>query len=313
MNKSLVAALCLLSVGGFSYVAFDFGQKSVVGNAQTPTQPTSISTNKNETTDNGSDKTNTVSLPPELRDELEQLRIELNKSKQERDAMREELTALQDEVSNLQNNLEYEGITTSQETILSESGTSPITPSSETTRPSTNAFGFGRISDEERTSSLRAAGIDDQTIASIAERSDQYELARLELIDRATREGDRGSEEFHEELEELEESRVDIRAEIGDEAYDDYLINAGRDNRVIINSIINGSAASLAGIETGDVIYSYANSRIFTVRELQRATREGNRGEFIDIEVLRNGEEQLFYSIERGPMGVTLGSVLDTP
>ena len=313
MNKSIIAALCLLSVGGFSYVAFNFGQQSAGLETPEPSQTTSIETNKHEanSTDN---TTNLLALTPELRTEIEQLRADLNESKQERDAMRKELTALQDQLSNIENNLEYEGITTNEET-LAVSGSTQLPAGSETIGTSTNAFGFGRgrLSDENRTDSLRAAGVDDQTIASIAERTDQYELARLELIDRATRDGGRGSEEFHEELEELEESRVDIRDEIGDEAYDEYLINAGRDNRVIIDSVINGSAASIAGIQTGDVIYSYAGSRIFTTRELQRATREGNRGEYIDVEVLRNDGEQQFYSIERGPMGVTLGSVLNTP
>ncbi|MEE9334377.1 MAG: PDZ domain-containing protein [Granulosicoccaceae bacterium] len=308
MNKSIIAALCLLSVGSFSYLSFNVGQQSVAVEPPEPNETSTSEINKTDTT--ASDNTIHVALPPGLRAEIEQLRDGLNESKRERDTMREELTTLQDQLSNIQNNLEYEGMAIDEKTLAEPSNTF-LPPGSETT--STNAFGFGRISDDERKSSLQAAGIDDQTIASIAERSDQFELARLELIDRATRDGDRGYEEFHEELEELEESRVNIREEIGDEAYDEYLINAGRDNRVIINSVINGSAASIAGIQTGDVIYSYAGLRIFTTREIQQATREGNRGEFIDIEVLRNEGEQQFYSIERGPMGVTLGSVLDTP
>ena len=313
MNKSIIAALCLLSVGGFSYLAFDFGQQSVAVDSQETIPSSAIENNENDINNNDTtNNTKPLVLPPELRTEIDQLHTELNESKQERDAMREELTTLQDQLSTIQNNLEYEGITTTEET-LSEPNNALLPSGSETISTSTNAFGFGRLSDEERTSSLRAAGIDDQTIASIAERSDQFALARLELIDRATRDGDRGSEEFHEQLEQLEDSRPNIRDEIGDEAYDEYLINAGRDNRVIIESIINGSTASIAGIQTGDLIYSYAGARIFTTRELKQATREGNRGEYIDVEVLRNNEGQQFYSIERGPLGVTLGSVLDTP
>ena len=309
MNKSIIAALCLISVGGFSYLAFGFGQQSVTVDSQASI-PTASLTGEESNNHNTNNEARLLALPAELRAEINQLRTELNESKQEQDAMREELTALQDQLSNIENNLEYETLTTNEQSLSQENNTL-LPTATQTTRTNNNTFGFNRLSDEDRTASLRAAGVDDQTIASITERSDQFALARLELIDRATREGDRGSEEFHEELEELEESRVNIRDEIGDDAYDQYLINAGRDNRVVINSIINGSAASIAGIQTGDLIYSYAGSRIFTNAELQRATREGSRGEYIEVEVISSDGGQQFYSIERGPMGVTLGSVLN--
>jgi len=125
----------------------------------------------------------------------------------------------------------------------------------------------------------------------IIQRNDQWTLQRLELVDQATREGWRRSEQFSERLTALQEERPSIREELGDSNYDQYLFASGESNRVQISSIINGSAAQIAGMENGDVVISYANQRVFTSGELQRATREGSRGEPVQLEVLRFGEQ----------------------
>ena len=304
MNKhtSMIAGFCLLAVGGFLFLAFNIGQQSTADRSPEPSQQA-----------NRNDSANLTTLPTELRTELAQLRTEQDESRREREALQDELANLQEQMTTLQDDLQADRNAFTEAKEIAH-GNDPSSAGA-VTGASTNAsrFGFGSLSDDDRQSSLQAAGVDDQTIASIAERRDQFELVRLELFDRATRDGLRGTDQFREELDQLEDSRVSIRDEIGDDAYDKYLINAGRDNRVTIESVINGSAASIAGIQAGDIIYSYAGSRVFNTRELQQATREGTRGELIDIEVERINEGQQFYSIERGPMGVTLGSVLDTP
>ena len=99
---------------------------------------------------------------------------------------------------------------------------------------------------EQRYQNLLAAGIDEQTALQLQQRSDQYQLARLELFDRAAREGWTDSEQLSSELEVLDETQVDLREALGDEAYDRYLYQAGRPNRVEIASIITGSAADMA-------------------------------------------------------------------
>ena len=100
--------------------------------------------------------------------------------------------------------------------------------------------------------------------------------------------------------------------EIGDEAYDAYLFAAGENNRIQIESIIDGSAAQLAGIELGDVVVSYADATIYHTRELQNATRDGLRSESISVVVLRSGQH-INLVIPRGPLGVTLRSVRQPP
>lgn len=172
--------------------------------------------------------------------------------------------------------------------------------------------GFGQPDSEEQYDSLVAAGVDPSVAAEIKQRSDQWSLQRLELIDQASREGWRRSDEFDERLDELREERPDVRSELGDSDYDQYLYVSGESNRVQIANIIDGSAAQLAGMETGDLLRSYANERVFSSRELQQATREGSRGELVPVIVERDGQ---FVNLElaRGPMGVTLSGLRVEP
>lgn len=159
---------------------------------------------------------------------------------------------------------------------------------------------------------LITAGVDPGTAVEIKQRSDQWALDRLDLIDTASREGWRDSDEFAEKMRELREQRVDIRSEIGDTAYDGYLYAAGESNRVQIQSIIDGSAAQVSGMTTGDIVLAYADALIYTSRELQNATRDGIRGELVSVSVLRSGRT-LNLAIPRGPLGVTLSGISAIP
>lgn len=164
---------------------------------------------------------------------------------------------------------------------------------------------FASPDNDVEVTSLVSAGVDPLVAEQIKQRSDQWTLQRLELVDQATREGWRQSDQFSERLAALREERPSIRDELGDSGYDRYLYASGESNRVQISNIITGSAAQIAGMENGDVVFSYANRRVFTIRELQRATSEGSRGEPVLLEVLRSGE-QINIELPRGPMGVTL-------
>ena len=159
---------------------------------------------------------------------------------------------------------------------------------------------------------LVAAGVDYTSAQALEARQNQYQLARLELVDQAEREGWRDSEQFSDRLSDLEDQRPDLRTELGDDAYDRYLFEAGRSNRVSIASIIPGSEAELAGVQVGDTVFSYADTRVFTTGELQRATREGDRGELIMLQVDRQGQS-VFIEVARGPLGVTLNPGQQSP
>jgi len=147
------------------------------------------------------------------------------------------------------------------------------------------------------------------TITEIELIRDQVQLQRLELRDQATREGYINTDRFRDEIRALNNSGR-LRETLGDDDFDKLLLAEGRTNRVQIESVIENSAANLAGLEVGDTVISYADERIFNFRDLQGATTSGLRDEPVRIQVSRN-DEIIDLVISRGPMGVTLSGVSD--
>lgn len=152
---------------------------------------------------------------------------------------------------------------------------------------------------------LQAAGLDAVSAREFQRRRDLIQLERLELVDLANREGWADSERFEQQLAALEAREPDLRSELGEDAYDRYLQAAGRANRVVIESVIPGSAADLAGLMPGDIIQRYDDSTIFATREMQQATRQGSREDIVSLSFERAGE-LLDTQLSRGPLGVSL-------
>ena len=159
---------------------------------------------------------------------------------------------------------------------------------------------------------LVAAGLDPASAADLRRRQDEYQLARLELVDQAAREGWEDSDAFEQRLEELDGAAPDLRSELGDDGYDRYLFESGARNRVGIEAIIPGSAAASAGLQAGDVVLGYADGRVFAPGDLQDATRSGTRGEPVTVLAERDGRT-VEVQVPRGPLGVTLDRMRREP
>ena len=148
-------------------------------------------------------------------------------------------------------------------------------------------------------------GFDQDRAAELISRSAEIDMERLYLRDQASRENWLDSERYSEALRKLENRSETLRDELGDDEYDRYLYASGGSNRIRIDSIIEGSPAQLAGLRPGDTIRSYNGAAVFSIGEVQVATKGGQYGELIPVEIVRNGETSLSY-IPRGPLGVTL-------
>jgi hypothetical protein len=96
-----------------------------------------------------------------------------------------------------------------------------------------------------------------------------------------------------------------IREIIGDDAFDRYLYASGRSNRVKLHRVIPGSAAEQARLSPGDVVLSYDDKRVFSFRDLNRLSYEGEPGEPVVLRV--KGQDGIVSQIviPRGPMAVT--------
>lgn len=165
---------------------------------------------------------------------------------------------------------------------------------------------------ENRQQALIASGVEPDWAADIVWRESQRALERLEIQDLARREGWFGSDRYFEELSTLEDDAEDLHEEIGDTAYDRYLYTMGKSNRVVVDSVIQGSPAEQAGMVPGDVIISYADERLFGWSELREATASGERGETVLIRVMR-GEDSVDLLMPRGPLGVRLDTTRMEP
>jgi len=159
---------------------------------------------------------------------------------------------------------------------------------------------------------LVAAGLEPQQAKSIMQFLGDIEMERLYLHDQATREGWVGTPRYRQEIMILIEREEDLRLELGDADYDLYLYGTGQPNRVVIQSVIEGSPAQEAGIQSKDIAYSYAENRLYTIRDLLTATTEGIASEPVLLEVIRDGHIFEFY-LPRGPLGVRLTSESHKP
>jgi C-terminal processing protease CtpA/Prc len=162
------------------------------------------------------------------------------------------------------------------------------------------------------TKALVKAGLSEDMAADIVRRRNDIELRKLELQDRASREGYLGTTRYSRELTAVVEEQITLREELGDAAYDQYLYANGMPNRVKINSVMLGSTAEEAGVKDGDLVLTYADQRVFEWTELKNATSEGELGEYVNMDISRDGQPMSLW-VPRGPLGVRLGTARVAP
>lgn len=161
-------------------------------------------------------------------------------------------------------------------------------------------------------STLLKGGVDPAQAEEIVRKKNKIELKRLELQDRAKRNGYLNTRQYFDEMEAINQQDFTLREVLGDDQYDDYLFSSKQNNRIKIASVMLGSAAEQVGIQKGDILLSYDNRRMFDWQELKDATAEGQLGDYVSVSIDRNGEVYSF-SIPRGPLGVQLGATRSQP
>src|SRR5262249_44265191 len=121
----------------------------------------------------------------------------------------------------------------------------------------------------------------------------------------ATREQWLDSPRFAEEMARIEQQRTPMRQQLGDDSYDRYLAALGQPNRVRIEDVLHDSAAAQAGLQPGDLVLSYGETRIFAVGELVTSTHSGPLGEPVQLQIMRNGQ-LIGIDVPHGPLGVSI-------
>ena len=159
---------------------------------------------------------------------------------------------------------------------------------------------------------LVAAGVSHDIAKDILQRISQQEYRRLELQNLVRRSQGTEAQQYRNELRELNQDKISLRNELGDQAYDQYLFSSGQNNRVKVSSVMSGSPAESSGFENNDIIVSYDNLSILDWSDIRRATLDGEIGSYTTVEILRNGE-RMSLMVPRGTLGVKLEPVQVDP
>jgi len=161
--------------------------------------------------------------------------------------------------------------------------------------------------------SLTAAGIDPVNAQAMIERLDELALARLQADYQVRRENGNGEAARQARLDRraIPRDSETIRAEFGDEAYDQYLYSLNQPNRVQVASVLGDSSAQIAGVQDGDFLRSLDGEPLFNVRDLTRRISEGDTERTYSLLVERDGEVIETW-VPGGPLGVRVsGSVAE--
>jgi hypothetical protein len=218
--------------------------------------------------------------------ELEALREALRIEAEARAKLEQEVEALRAEVDWLGREYWTE----------EEAGADKSPADTESGRPTTKAQ---ESFDEE---ALVQLGVDAEDAAWLHERSDEFEMEKLYLVDRATREGWLLTPRYRLAAKGLDR---ELHSDLGEELYDRLLYATGQKNRVAVRYVLKQSPAEEARIQAGDVILRYADTRVFNAYDLMRATTQGEAGDPVPVELLRESKTVRVY-LPRGPIGVRL-------
>ena len=97
-----------------------------------------------------------------------------------------------------------------------------------------------------------------------------------------------------------------LREELGDADYERYLQALDRPTSVYVRDVLATSPGAQAGIKPGDQVVSFGGERVFDMSDLNRLVLEGEPGQVVAVDVLRDGQLVQLY-VPRGPIGITGG------
>jgi PDZ domain len=103
---------------------------------------------------------------------------------------------------------------------------------------------------------------------------------------------------------------LDLRNEIGVDAYEKYRVATGRLISVPVSSVQPGSIAESVGLKPGDKIISYNNQRVYDIGQVTKISdKEFKAGTLLTLEVQRNGV-LVPFTVPAGNLGIAAASVV---
>lgn len=202
---------------------------------------------------------------------------------------------LQDELFYL--TAELEGLTATPTTSVADEA-ARTEPQAAAERSSSR---LGRSRSQDRTTQLVLAGFSPSQAEAIAQREAELQMEALQARYDAGQGGDMSA--FYRSRGATDES---LRAELGEADYERYRNATGQSTTVAVGSVIESSPAQRAGLQYGDRIVRYDGERVYGMSDLIRQTMEGQPGQQVMIDILRDGIPMQVV-IPRGPLGISGG------
>jgi hypothetical protein len=158
-----------------------------------------------------------------------------------------------------------------------------------------------RTGADARAARLVEAGFAPGQAEWILQRESQLQMEALQARYEAERTGD--AIDFFQSRNAASDA---LRNELGDAEYERYLAAIGRPTSIAVSTVLDSSPAQRAGLRPGDEITSYDGRRIFSMSDLTRQTMEGQPGEQVVVDLVRDGVSMQVV-VPRGPIGISGG------
>ena len=156
-------------------------------------------------------------------------------------------------------------------------------------------------SDESRTEALVQAGFSPDRAEWIARREDELRVEAMQARFEAQRAGD-----MQAMFTANNASQSQLRTELGDAEFEQYLEAYGRPTTVSVGSVLESSPGQRAGLQVGDEIVRYDGQRVFSYADINNLQLAGEAGEAIVVDIQRDGIS-MQIAMPRGPIGIQAG------
>lgn len=157
------------------------------------------------------------------------------------------------------------------------------------------------LSEKDRASRLVEAGFSPARAEWILQRESELTMDAMQARFEAQRSGDMQAMFGAARL-----GTSQLRAELGDAEYERYLEAYGRPTTISVRRVLESSPGQRAGLQPGDEIVSYAGQRVFSYDELSSELLQGQPGESVVVDILRDGLPMQVI-MPRGPIGIEGG------
>ena len=161
--------------------------------------------------------------------------------------------------------------------------------------------GRSQASAGSRTEALMDAGFSPERAAWIRQREDELRVEAMQARFEAQRSGD-----MQAMFGAGADSSNQLRAELGDAEYEQYLEAYDRPTAVTIGNVLESSPGAQAGLQRGDEIIRYDGQRVFNYTDINEQQLQGTAGENVVVDIRRDGMPMQIV-LPRGPIGIEAG------